>query len=178
MFDAFDRGRTPHVIILGIDPGLANTGWGVIEQRGSRFRCLAYGCITTSSADALPTRLAAIHYELRAVVGRFSPSTCAVENVYFSTNAKTAFATGQARGAALLAVADAELLLGEYGPGEVKLAVVGTGSADKRQVQYMVRSILGLAEEPAPDHAADALAVAICHANSARQSILGREALR
>ncbi len=178
MFDASDRGRAAHVVILGIDPGLANTGWGVIEQRGSRFRCLAYGCITTSAGDALPARLAEIHEELRAVVSRYVPHTCAVENVYFSTNAKTAFATGQARGAALLAVADGEVLLGEYGPGEVKLAVVGTGSADKRQVQYMVRSILGLAEEPTPDHAADALAVAICHANSARQSALAREVLR
>ncbi len=157
------------MVILGIDPGLANTGWGVVEQRGSRLRCVAYGCITTPASEPLPTRLVEIHEGLRGVVARYRPDGCAIENVYFSTNVKTAFATGQARGAALLAAAGAELALGEYGPGEVKLAVVGTGAADKRQVQYMVRSILGLPSEPEPDHAADALAVAICHVNTARR---------
>lgn len=154
------------MIILGIDPGLANTGWGVVEQAGSRFRCIAYGCVTTAAGDPLPERLSAIHDQLRSVIARYAPEACAVESVYFGTNAKTAFATGQARGVALLATADAGLALGEYGPGEIKMAVVGTGSADKRQVQYMVRTILGLAEDPAPDHAADALAAAICHAHS------------
>jgi crossover junction endodeoxyribonuclease RuvC len=100
------------------------------------------------------------------VIGRYSPRECAVESVYFGTNAKTAFATGQARGVAVLATADAGLVLGEYGPGEIKMAVVGSGSADKGQVQYMVRTILGLDQEPSPDHAADALAAAICHAHS------------
>lgn len=154
------------MIILGIDPGLANTGWGVVEQAGSRFRCLAYGCITTQADDPLPERLAAIHRQLIAVIGRYAPQACAVESVYFGTNAKTAFATGQARGVAVLATADAGLALGEYGPGEIKMAVVGSGSADKGQVQYMVRTILGLDREPSPDHAADALAAAICHAHS------------
>jgi crossover junction endodeoxyribonuclease RuvC len=154
------------VIILGIDPGLANTGWGVVEHAGSRFRCLAYGCITTEAGEPLPERLATIHEQLRSVIGRYSPRECAVESVYFGTNAKTAFATGQARGVAVLATADAGLVLGEYGPGEIKMAVVGSGSADKGQVQYMVRTILGLDQEPSPDHAADALAAAICHAHS------------
>lgn len=154
------------MIILGIDPGLANTGWGVVEHVGSRFRCLAYGCITTSPSAELPDRLSTIHEELLVVIARHRPTTCAVESVYFGTNAKTAFATGQARGVAVLATADAGLVLGEYGPAEIKMAVVGTGSADKRQVQYMVRTILGLSEDPAPDHAADALAAAICHAHS------------
>jgi crossover junction endodeoxyribonuclease RuvC len=163
------------VIILGIDPGLANTGWGVVEQAGSRLRCLAYGCITTPSTDPLPERLSVIHDQLRAVVGRYAPEACAVESVYFGTNAKTAFATGQARGVAVLATADCGLPLGEYGPGEIKMAVVGSGSADKGQVQYMVRTILGLDRDPSPDHAADALAAAICHAHSRMaRAALGR----
>ncbi|GAB4288391.1 MAG: crossover junction endodeoxyribonuclease RuvC [Coriobacteriia bacterium] len=153
------------MIVLGIDPGLANTGWGVIEVSGNHLRCLAYGCITTRSDEPLPGRLAAIHRELRDVIARYGPAECAAESVYFGTNATSAFATGQARGVAVLATADAGLVLGEYGPGEVKMAVVGVGTADKRQVQYMVGRLLSLGHDPEPDHAADALAVAICHAN-------------
>lgn len=153
------------MIVLGIDPGLANTGWGVVEVAGNRFRCLAYGCITTPAAHPLSQRLSAVHRELVDIITRYQPSECGIESVFFGTNAKTAFATGQARGVAVLATADAGLALGEYGPGEIKMAVVGNGSADKAQVQYMVRVLLGLAEEPHPDHAADALAAAICHAH-------------
>jgi crossover junction endodeoxyribonuclease RuvC len=151
------------VIVLGIDPGLKNTGWGVIEQRGSALRCVAYGCIVTESHEAVAERLARIHAGIAGIVERYRPVECGIESVYFSNNAKTAFATGQARGAALLAVAGMDV--GEYGPGEIKLATVGSGEADKRQVQYMVRTILGLPHEPRPDHAADALAAAITHAN-------------
>ncbi len=151
------------MIVLGIDPGLKNTGWGVIEQTGSRLRCVAYGCIVTQSDRTDAERLATIHDGMAAVVQRFAPQEAAVESVFFSSNAKTAFATGQARGVALLAAAG--LTIGEYGPGEVKLALVGTGDADKRQVQYMVRTILRLPRDPEPDHAADALAAAICHAH-------------
>jgi len=152
------------LIVLGIDPGLKNTGWGVIEQRGSRLRCLAYGCIATESSRPDAERLSIIHSQLAAVIERYAPQEAAVENVYFSNNAKTAFATGQARGVALLAAS--ALIVGEYGPGEIKLAVVGAGDADKRQVQYMVRALLALPRDPEPDHAADALAAAICHVNS------------
>ena len=152
------------MIVLGIDPGLKNTGWGVIEQQGSRFRCVAYGTVVTASHQTAAERLAEIHRAVTEVITRYGPNECAVESVYFGTNAKTAFATGQARGVALLAAST--LPIGEYGPAEIKMAVVGSGDADKRQVQYMVRAILGLAEEPKPDHAADALAAAICHANS------------
>lgn len=151
------------MIVLGIDPGLKNTGWGVIEQRGSRLRCIAYGCIATDSARLDAERLGDIHRGLGAVIERFAPDEAAVENIYFSNNVKTAFATGQARGVALLAAS--ALTIGEYGPGEIKLSVVGTGDADKRQVQYMVRAILGLPRDPEPHHAADALAAAICHVN-------------
>lgn len=152
------------MIVLGIDPGLKNTGWGVIEQQGSRFRCIAYGSVATASQQTTAERLAEIHDAVTAVIARYRPEECAVESVYFGTNAKTAFATGQARGVALLAAC--ALPIGEYGPAEIKMAVVGSGDADKRQVQYMVRAILGLSEEPQPDHAADALAAAICHANN------------
>lgn len=160
------------MIILGIDPGLANTGWGVIELSGSRTRCLAYGCITTAATEDLAQRLARIHDEVRAVIARYRPAECAVESVFFGSNAKSAFATGQARGVALLATADAALVLGEYSPVQIKSAVVGSGTADKNQVTYMVRTVLALDHDPRPDHAADALACALTHAN-----LRGRAAL-
>lgn len=163
------------MIVLGIDPGLANTGWGVIERRGSRLACLAYGCVTTDRGRSVAERLREIHRAISEVIGRYAPDECAVESVYFGSNASSAFATGQARGVALLAAAS--LVIGEYGPGEVKMAVVGTGSADKAQVQYMVKAILGLPHAPRPDHAADALAAAICHANM-RASLAAAERAR
>lgn len=164
-------------VIVGIDPGLANTGWGVIEARGSRLRCLAYGCVTTTSQNSLAERLAAIHEELSAVVIRYSPSEAAVESVYFGANAKSAFATGQARGVAILALASAGGLLGEYSPAQIKHAVVGEGAAGKCQVAYMVKEILELDAVPHPDHAADALAVAICHSSVCRSLAFGRVAI-
>lgn len=164
------------MIILGIDPGLANTGWGVIETLGSRHRCLAYGCITTAAQEPLSDRLSQVHCEIERVIGRYSPGECAIESVFFGSNAKSAFATGQARGVAILAMANAGLILGEYSPVQVKGAVVGTGTADKNQVAYMVRVILGLEREPAPDHAADALAIAICHAHMRGTAALTRAA--
>ena len=166
------------MIILGIDPGLANTGWGVIEQHGSRARCLAYGCITTRAQDDLAQRLAAVHAGVCDVIDRYHPAECAVESVYFGTNAKSAFATGQARGVALLATAGARLALGEYSPVQIKSAVAGSGTADKRQITYMVRVHLGLDHEPRPDHAADALAAAICHANLRERAALDAAAGR
>ncbi|MCX8007035.1 MAG: crossover junction endodeoxyribonuclease RuvC [Coriobacteriia bacterium] len=153
------------MIILGVDPGLANTGWGVVEQSGSRLRCLAYGCVSTDPSEALPARLAVIHETLVKVIERYDASECGIESVYFGTNARSALATGQARGVALLALAEKGLALGEYSPAQIKGAVVGVGDADKRQIGYMVRVLLGLDHEPAPDHAADALAAAICHAH-------------
>lgn len=154
------------MIILGIDPGLANTGWGVVEASGNRFRCLGYGCVSTPAEDALAQRLAAVHTSLLSVIRKHEPVECAIEKLFFNVNVRTAFATGQARGVALLATAEARLPVGEYGPSEIKQAVVGYGGADKAQVQFMVKTILALPEPPKPDHAADALAVAICHANS------------
>jgi crossover junction endodeoxyribonuclease RuvC len=159
------RGHFVPVIILGIDPGLANTGWGVVEADGARFHCLAYGCIRTLAAHDTARRCKTVRDGLADVIVRYGPAEAALEDIYFNRNVATAMTTGQARGAALVAAADAGLLVGEYGPGEIKLAVVGSGSADKAQVTYMVRTILALDHDPKPDHAADALAAAICHAN-------------
>jgi crossover junction endodeoxyribonuclease RuvC len=154
--------------MLGIDPGLANTGWGVIEQTGSRRRALAYGCIATEASDDIAVRLKQIHDGIAAVIERYQPSELGIEVVYFGSNAKSALATGQARGAALVAVAARELVVGEYSPTRVKQVVVGEGHAEKQQVQYMVKALLALDHEPSPDHAADALAVALCHAQLRR----------
>jgi crossover junction endodeoxyribonuclease RuvC len=153
------------VIILGIDPGLANTGWGIVQTDGSRFRCIGYGCIRTSASQDTARRCKAVKDGLADLIQRYRPEEASLENIYFNRNVSTAMATGQARGAALVAAADAGLLVGEYGPGEIKLAVVGAGAATKQQVTYMVRTILALDHDPTPDHAADALAAAICHAN-------------
>lgn len=153
------------MIILGIDPGLANTGWGVIERLGPRSRCRAYGCISTKAGEPVAQRLARIHDEVRAVIAKYTPDECAIESVFFGTNAKSAFATGQARGVALLATADAGMDIGEYSPVQIKSVVVGSGTADKHQVTYMVRTLLSLDHDPKPDHAADALAIAITHAH-------------
>lgn len=166
------------MIILGIDPGLANTGWGIVEHTGPACRCLAYGCISTKPDKDLAARLKIIHDEIRAVIGKYAPGECAIESVFFGTNAKTAFATGQARGVALLATADSGIVLAEYSPVQIKKAVVGTGTADKTQVTYMVRTMLCLDHDPRPDHAADALAAAICHAHLRGRRALEAEALR
>jgi len=162
------------VIILGIDPGLANTGWGVVERNGSHLKALAYGCISSKADEELAQRLAAIHDQIVAVIERYAPTECAVESVFFGANAKSAFATGQARGVALLATAGARLALGDYSPVQIKSVVVGSGTADKRQVTYMVRTILALDHDPKPDHAADALAVAITHAQLRDRAALER----
>ena len=153
------------MVILGIDPGLANTGWGVIETRGSQCRARAYGCVHTDKDLTLPMRLKRIHDEIAEVIMRYSPMEVAVEEVFFCSNAQSAIATAQARGAALVACTGCGLEVGEYTPMQIKQAVAGTGVADKQQVQYMVKSLLHLEHEPKPDHAADALAAAICHAH-------------
>lgn len=155
--------RAASRVVLGIDPGLANTGWGVIEQAGSRLSCCAYGCISTPSRMDLSRRLAKIHEQIDAVARRFGPTCVGIETVWFGQNVTAAFDTGQARGAALVACAEHGLSVGEFTPRQIKLAVVGEGVADKAQVQYMVRQILHLEDLPRPDHAADALAAAICY---------------
>ncbi len=161
------------MVILGIDPGLAHTGWGVVETRGSLCRARAYGCVETRASESIDSRLGRIYDEVKAVIDRFGPTELAIENVYFGENVKSAVATAQARGAAIVACAKAGLSVGEYTPMQIKQAVVGTGAADKHQVMYMVRRVLALDHEPRPDHAADALAAAVCHANLTRTKNLG-----
>ncbi len=163
------------MIILGIDPGLANTGWGIIETRSGRYRAHAYGCIQTHKSTDLAWRLKQIYDELNQVIEKYQPREVAIEKIFFGENAKSAMATGQARGAALVACAGCGLEMGEYTPLQIKQAVVGTGSADKAQVQYMVRELLKLDHIPKPDHCADALAAAICHAHLRRYHQLKRD---
>jgi crossover junction endodeoxyribonuclease RuvC len=155
------------VIVLGIDPGLANTGYGVVERRGSRLLALDGGVITTRAELAAELRLAEIHAAVDALLDEHAPSAVALEQLYFGQNVRTAFAVGQARGVVLLAAGQRGLPCASYTPQQVKGAVCGSGRAQKDQVARMVQALLGLAEEPRPDHAADALAVAICHANCA-----------
>ncbi|MGB9692880.1 MAG: crossover junction endodeoxyribonuclease RuvC [Candidatus Sumerlaeaceae bacterium] len=154
--------------IMGIDPGLAHTGYGVIEFTGSESRMLVMGEIVTRADAALALRLQEIHDRLHAVIEAWQPEAVAVESLFFCTNVRTAIAVAQARGVALLATATANVPLFEYTPLEIKLAVSGYGKATKEQMQKMVRAILGLREEPRTSHAADALAAALCHAHSQR----------
>jgi crossover junction endodeoxyribonuclease RuvC len=156
----------PGRVILGIDPGTASTGFGVISVEGNRLRTIEYGVIDTSSGSAPAVRLEQIFTGVREVLLRQRPQATAVESLFFNVNVQSALAVGQARGVCLLAAALAGCEVFEYTPLQVKQAVVGYGKADKRQVMEMVRALLALAEVPRPDHAADALAVAICHANS------------
>lgn len=134
----------------------------MVQQNGARLGCVAYGCVNTPSSVSLAARLAKIHEQIEAVIATYRPTCLGIETVYFGTNVSAAFATGQARGAALVACAQAGLSVGEFSPKEIKLAVVGEGGAQKDQVQYMVKHLLSLSELPKPDHAADALAAAIC----------------
>jgi crossover junction endodeoxyribonuclease RuvC len=155
------------VIVLGIDPGLANTGYGVVERSSGRLRALDGGVITTHAEQAPERRLAEIHAAVDALLDEHEPAAVALEALYFGQNVRTAFAVGQARGVVLLAAGQHGLPCASYTPQQVKGAVCGSGRAQKDQVARMVQSLLGLGELPRPDHAADALAVAICHANCA-----------
>lgn len=156
-----------NIRILGIDPGLANSGWGVVDSLANRALHRAHGCIITRADTEHALRLLHIYREIRAVIDEWKPEACAMESLYFAKNAKTAMPVGEARGVLCLAMAESDIPIFEYGPNAIKQAVTGTGSADKTQVQNMVRVILGLVESPRPDHAADALGAAICHCHSA-----------
>jgi crossover junction endodeoxyribonuclease RuvC len=153
------------MIVLGIDPGLANTGYGVVERRGARLLALDGGVIETGAELARERRLALIHAELEALVLAHEPDAVALEELYFGQNVKTAFAVGHARGVIMLVAGQHGLPCSSYTPQQVKGAVCGNGRAGKDQVGRMVKTLLCLEREPRPDHAADALAVAICHAN-------------
>lgn len=150
--------------VLGIDPGTAACGFGIVHASGGRLTAVEFGWWQTRSRDAPQVRLKRIHDEVADLIARHEPAAVALEESYVGADARTALSVGQARGAALVACAAAEVACAEYPPASVKQAVCGYGRAEKAQVQRMVRSILGLDEEPRPHHAADALAVAICHA--------------
>jgi crossover junction endodeoxyribonuclease RuvC len=156
------------MLILGVDPGTAITGYGLVGGEGDELTLEGYGVITTSSDSPLPQRLQILYQELRGLIARYRPTAVAIEELFFSRNVRTALAVGQARGIALLAAAEAGLPVHEYTPLQVKQAVVGYGRATKDQVQQMVRMLLGLDFVPQPDDAADAIAVAICHLHSVR----------
>lgn len=156
------------MIVLGIDPGTAATGYGVVERRGSQLRAIDYGCIVTSSTTSLAERLLLIRDAISDLIATHEPAFVAVERLFFNKNVQTAFAVGQARGAVLLTAAQHGLPVFEFTPSEVKIAVTGYGRAQKDQVQRMVQVVLGLAELPKPDDASDALAIAICLAHSHR----------
>jgi crossover junction endodeoxyribonuclease RuvC len=160
------------VRVIGIDPGTAITGWGVVEGEGDDLAMIACGAITTAAGTPLPERLQTIYYELTKLIEQWQPEVSAIEELFFSKNARTALAVGHGRGAAMLALANAGLPIVEYKPLEVKQAVTGYGGADKHQMQQMVKLLLSLDDVPRPDDAADALAVAICHLHSARLRML------
>ena len=155
------------MVVLGIDPGLANCGFGVVRRRDGRLVALDGGVLGTSPGDRPEQRLAQLHAGIEELLARHAPDTLAMEALYFGQNVRTAFAVGQARGAVLCAAGRRGVPCTDYTPQQVKGAVCGSGRAGKEQVTRMVQSLLALPEPPAPDHAADALAVAICHANHA-----------
>jgi crossover junction endodeoxyribonuclease RuvC len=164
MLVATGKGHT----ILGIDPGTATMGWGVVRQEGSRLRYVQHGAITTTPNWAMPRRLGRLFDGVTQLLEGYRPDTVAVEELFFNTNVTTAITVGQARGVALLAAYRAGLEVAEYTPLQVKQAITSYGRAEKRQVQEMVRALLNLREIPRPDDAADGLAIAITHAFSSR----------
>ncbi|MCB8945431.1 MAG: crossover junction endodeoxyribonuclease RuvC [Ardenticatenaceae bacterium] len=149
--------------ILGIDPGTARVGYGVVDVVDGRLTAVTYGVISTSAKDEMPARLQAIYQQTNDLIAEFEPDTAGIEEVFFGRNITTAITVGQSRGVLLLALANAGLSIGEYSPPKIKDAVTGYGKADKAQVQLMIRNLLNLEETPRPDDAADGLAVAITH---------------
>ena len=156
------------MLVLGIDPGTATTGYGVVSSAGDTLALVAAGTIETPAGAPLPARLQMIYRGLAEVIRAWDPTEAAIEELFFSKNARTALAVGHGRGVVLLALADAGLPVSEYKPAQIKQAITGYGQADKRQMQEMVRLLLGLDSIPKPDDAADAIAVAICHMNTQR----------
>ena len=161
------------MIILGIDPGYAIVGWGVLEYSGNSFKTLGYGSIQTPAHTDADSRLLEIYRGMKAVIEKYKPAQMAVEELFFNTNSKTAIMVAQARGVILLSARLMGVEVFEYTPLQVKQAVVGYGRAEKRQVMLMTQTILGLSKLPRPDDAADALALAVCHAHSAKSKLLG-----
>ncbi len=160
------------MVILGIDPGYAIVGYGAVEFEKGRFRVLGYGAITTPAGIPLQNRLMEIHQDMLTLLDQFKPDAVSVEELFFNTNVTTGIAVGHARGVILLAIAERGLPFYEYTPSQVKQAVVGYGRAEKKQVMELTRNILGLKKIPRPDDAADALALAVCHAHTSSSRML------
>lgn len=158
--------------ILGIDPGYAIVGFGVVDYDGRNFKPIEYGAVLTEANTPFTERLKAIHTDIEFIFEKFHPDCMAVEKLFFTTNQKTAIDVAQARGVVVLSAARRNIPVSEYTPLQVKSAVVGYGKAEKRQVMEMTKNLLGLANIPRPDDAADALAIAICHGHSVRWSDL------
>lgn len=161
--------------VIGIDPGIALTGYGIVESVGSRRTLVDFGCIRTSSAHETSGRLDRIYREIMLLADKYQPEEMAVEKLFFNRNVSSAMQVGEARGVAVLAAKHAGMTVSEYTPLQVKQAVVGYGRADKNQVQQMVSVLLSLGQPPKPDDAADALALALCHLNTSKlQSLIER----
>lgn len=167
------------MIILGIDPGYAIVGVGVVEYVGNKFRTLEYNAITTPAGMPTVERLQRIYQEMNMYIDKYNPDAMAIEELFFNSNQKTAINVAQARGVLLVAAANRNIPINEYTPLQVKQAVTGYGRADKAQIQQMVKMMLGLNAIPKPDDAADALAIAICHAHSNKMNkLLGTNGIR
>ena len=158
--------------IIGIDPGYAIMGWGILDLKGNKFSVVDYGSITTDAGVEAAKRLQHIYAELGAIIAKYQPEKAAIEELFFNNNAKTVILVGEARGIAVLACANAGLEISEYTPLQIKQALVGYGRADKKQVQAMVKAILNLKEVPKPDDTADAVAAAICHGHSRGRRVI------
>ena len=161
--------------IIGIDPGLASTGWGVVERRGGKIRHVEHGSIETKADTPQAQRLLYIMDSVRQVLATYKPSESAVETLYFGRNVSSAIPVAEARGVIFAVLAEHGLPVRELRPNAIKQGVTGSANADKKQVQAMVKIILGLADVPKPDHAADALAAAICAANDTASSVVNKE---
>ena len=161
------------MIVLGIDPGTATTGFGVLRVEGSRIRPIDVGVLLTHTKDPMPQRLLSIYEGLNTLIDTYRPDTVGIEKLFFGRNTTNAIPVARAAGVVFLTIAQRGLHWAEYTPMQVKLAVTGQGGAEKQQVQYMVTRLLGLSEVPKPDDAADALAVAVCHAHSFKLGSLG-----
>lgn len=156
--------------ILGIDPGYAIVGWGIVDYSSGRFSTVAYGAVTTPANEEFPKRLAAIFSDIKELIDKYHPEALSIERLYFNTNTTTAIDVAQARGVIVLASQEKGLSINEYTPLQVKQSVTGYGRAEKRQVMEMVKSILNLKAVPKPDDTADALALAVCHGHYSASS--------
>jgi len=167
--------KEPELIVLGVDPGTAITGYGMIEKLPDGYRTISFGHISTSSKAPSQERLSIIYREVSHLIVTYRPDCLALEKLYFSGNARTAMSVGEARGVVMVAAANHQVALKEYTPLEVKMAVAGYGRATKEQIQKMVQMILHLKTVPEPDDAADALALALCHLHSCKFTELTRD---